>query len=198
MKKKISWKKEIQDFAIIAIIFSFLYLMDWHTEVIGRLQQVVLWTGLLNPSIEKIEHPRPAEYHFMLKNLSTHKIISVENWRGKVIFLNFWASWCPPCVAEMPSIEKLYEHFKQDSSTVFVLVNLDNEKEKAIQFIKRKNIKAPVYQLVSPLPPVYSSRTIPTTFVISPEGKVVFVHKGAMKYHTEKFIDFIETLKKSQ
>ena len=179
-EKKWNWRKELRDWGIIIAVFTFLYAMGWHTEVIGRLQGLV--------------PPIPVSLEFQLINLKSGERVNVEQFRGKVLVFNFWASWCPPCVAEIPSLETLYESFRTDSSVVFFLINLDQDIEKAKQFIRKKNIQAPVYKLASPIPPEFSSSTIPTTFIVSGDEKIVFIRKGAMNFSSRSFRKFLNQL----
>jgi len=119
--------------------------------------------------------------------------IPFSQFEGKVVFLNFWATWCPPCIAEMPDIQRLYEDVDSDN-IAFVLISSDDSFQKAKDFVKRKEFNFPIYQLASPLPQVYDYRAIPTTYVISPEGKIVVSKSGMAKYNTKKFKKFLSEL----
>ena len=67
------------------------------------------------------------------------------------------------------------------------MISLDDDPQKAAKFIKRKGYTFPVYTVLGNLPQAYASQSIPTTFVISPEGKIVVKHKGMAAYNTSKF-----------
>lgn len=168
-----------------------LYLSGLHTEVIGTLQRGLLWTGIFHADTEiPVQEQKPAGYNLSLRTFDG-QYFSLKEYQGKTIFLNFWASWCPPCVAEMPSIQSLYD--KVTSKDIrFVMVSVDQEKKAAEEFIKKHNFTFPVYQIVGRLPEVYASNTIPTTFVISAEGKIVAKRKGMARYDTKTFQAFLQ------
>ena len=104
--------------------------------------------------------------------------------------MNMWATWCPPCIAEMPDIHELYKDVASED-IVFVMLSLDDDPQKAKDFIAQKKYTFPVYFLNSPLPKVYSSNSIPTTYVISPEGKIVSKNYGMANYNNSSFKKFL-------
>ncbi|GAB4183627.1 MAG: hypothetical protein Kow00108_20770 [Calditrichia bacterium] len=190
-QKSHKWKKELRDIAIFAGIFGFLYIMGWHVEVIGRLQQAVLWTGLMNPSYQTLESPQSVPQNWQLTD-ENNQVIPFSGFLGKTVLINFWASWCPPCVAEMPSLMKLYQ--KIDTNIVIVAVNLDDDLQKANEFVKKKGLDLPVYRPYGRIPGIFDVSTIPSTYIISPSGKMVFKRKGAMKFHDSDFIEFLQNI----
>ena len=113
----------------------------------------------------------------------------MEDYRGKVIFINFWATWCPPCIAEMPSINSMYKDIDKDKVEV-LMVSFDRSFEKAISYRDSKSFDFEVYALAGPMPRMYESNSIPTTFVIDSKGNLVFTHKGMADYNRKDFKDF--------
>ncbi len=183
--------KELKSWGFIATIFLTLYLTGLHTEVAAFAQRVILYTGIINPDTELPEAEKvDVDYNFQLQDLEG-KTINLEEFKGKVIFLNLWATWCPPCVAEMPSIQSLYEKMDNDN-VVFVMLSMDDNPEKARKFIKRKGFTFPVYMAASRVPDAFRSPSIPTTMVISPEGKIVSKKVGMANYDKKSFIKFLE------
>ncbi|MDO1447480.1 TlpA disulfide reductase family protein [Rhodocytophaga aerolata] len=197
--KKI-WKSEITSWAVMLTVILTLYLTGLHTEVIGRVQQVFLSTGLLKPSVDHSLQELPAQvqqpiYDIPLAKLNGEKV-NMKDFAGKVVFINLWATWCPPCIAEMPSIHKLYEQI--DTSHIqFVMLTLDEDLEKAKKFIDRKGYTFPVYATTQEMPSAFATSSIPTTFVLSPNGKIVLRKEGMAKYNTEEFKNFLTDLSKS-
>jgi len=192
MKKKKSIKREIIEWGVFLAIIAILFGTGLHTPVFGFLQGLILKTGIIQPSIEK-EASVEANYDFILVDQEGNKKRFAE-FKGEVVFINFWATWCPPCIAEMPDIQNLYEEMNKEGIN-FVLISLDEDFQKARNFVKKKDFTFPIYQLGSPLPEVYASTAIPTTYVISSEGKIVVNKSGMAKYNTKNFRDFLEELR---
>lgn len=114
--------------------------------------------------------------------------------RGKVVFINFWASWCPPCRAEMPSIEKLYARLKNNPDVFFLTVNEDNDVAAAHDFLKSEKYSIPVYKTNGSVPAAIYAGTLPTTAVLDREGNIRLHHEGFANYGSKKFAEQIEKL----
>ncbi len=188
MKKQIkrSKKRNLIEWIIIIAVIAILYFTGLYTSVIGYMQSAFLYTGIISPNKEiPISEQHDANYFVRFTSLEGKSLTLLEL-KGKVIFMNFWASWCPPCRAEMPYIQDLYDDLK-NKKIVFLMINLDNDPAKASKFIKDENYHFPVYRLTGNLPIEYQSNTIPTTIVISASGKIIFKEQGMAKYNTDKF-----------
>ncbi|PJA98989.1 MAG: thioredoxin [Ignavibacteria bacterium CG_4_9_14_3_um_filter_36_18] len=186
MKKK-STKRNIFEWALLIGVPLVIYLAGWHTEVIGTIQRLVLSTGVIQPKILPASEQQQADYNFVLKSFD-EEFTSLENFKGKTIIINFWASWCPPCIAEMPALQNLYGKVGR-SKVEFIMINLDDDIQKAKDFLASKKYTFPNYRIAGSFPTIYQSSTIPTTFVISPEGKIVVKVKGMADYNNDDFID---------
>jgi len=177
-------RKKIIEWSLWIGIPVILYTTGWYTEVIGRLQQAILYTGLFQAHpIENVTNQPPANLNMAMVSMEGDQV-NLQQFRGKVLFINFWASWCPPCVAEMPTILKLSNEIS-NPDVRFILVNLDENSQKARDFIKRKEITLPVYQPISRIPGDLSSSTIPATFIIDKSGRIVLQRKGMAEYDTK-------------
>jgi thiol-disulfide isomerase/thioredoxin len=112
-----------------------------------------------------------------------------SNARNEVIFLNFWATWCPPCVAELPEIQSLYE--KYGERVLFMLVT--NESPEVVKaFMDKHGYQMPVFYVGTQPPKVLEHSSLPTTFIISKGGRIVTRKKGAAKWDsraTEKIFE---------
>ncbi len=191
---KKSLKRELVEWGLLSGILLVLYLSGLHTEVLGRFQQVILWTGVIQADTEIPDAEQEMAGYDLELIIPDGTRRSLGDFRGKVIFLNYWATWCPPCIAEMPNIQALYEQYRDDNRIVFVMVSLDDEQEKARKFIRRKEFTFPIYYLGSQRPESLQSTTIPTTFVINQEGRIVVTRMGMANYNTERFKKFLATL----
>jgi len=184
-KKKNSVKRQLIEWGILLGVVGVLFVTGWHKNVAAGLQQLLLKTGVMQASVQKETDRVAAAYNFQLKTLEG-KLVSFEEFKGKTVFMNLWATWCPPCIAEMPDIHELYKEVNSDK-VKFVMISLDENPQKAAKFIQRKGYTFPVYTVSGNLPRVYASRSIPTTFVISPQGKIAIKRKGIASYNTRKF-----------
>lgn len=185
--------RTLLEWGCILLIGGIVYLGGWHTELIGRVQQGLLFSGLFNPApeenaLEEKKYPK-ADFNLKLRN-QEGELVEMEELKGKVIFLNLWATWCPPCVAEMPGIDALSAKLPEEE-VVFLMLSLDRDFGKAKAFRERKDFRFDVHQLESELPGMYYSRSIPTTYVISAEGELVYTHKGMADYDTQQFKEFL-------
>ncbi|MFK7952385.1 MAG: TlpA family protein disulfide reductase [Ekhidna sp.] len=187
MKPKI--RRELIEWTVMITIFGVIYLGGWHTEVIGRLQQAVLSTGIISPT--QVSEKKKASYDFDLETIDGESF-SFNKMKDQVVFVNFWATWCPPCVAEMPDIQALYDD--KGKEVAFVMISLDQDEEKAKDFIERKGFDFPVYFLRSPLPETYDTHSIPTTYVIGTDGLIKVENHGMAKYSSDSFKEFLDGL----
>lgn len=191
---KARFKRELIEWGIILGVIGVLYFTGLHTEVIGTLQRGLLATRIIQPDIELDESKFvPARYEMPLITIDGQRT-SLKEFEGKTIFLNFWATWCPPCIAEMPNIQALYEDLENQEDIVFVMLSLDEDQEKARAFLERKEFTLPVYFLTGRQPGVYNSTVVPTTYIISPEGYIVSEKRGMAQYNTTAFKEFLLSL----
>ena len=193
--KSKSWKRSLIEWGVFILIAATLYLTGYHTQVIGTAQRGLLATGLITPSYEIDEESmRDAgtEFYFADESFETK---SIALYQGKVVFLNIWASWCPPCIAEMPSIASLYEQVKDDEDIEFILVSMDEDFENAKAFMDSRDLEMPIYHYRGRDREIYSSDLIPTTYVITPDGRIAMEKQGMAKYDSPEFVEFLEKLK---
>jgi thiol-disulfide isomerase/thioredoxin len=117
--------------------------------------------------------------------------VNFESFKGKVVFVNNWATWCPPCVAEMPSIHELKNKLS-DADVVFVMVSFDEDTDRAISFMRKKQFDLGVYFPGKEYPYVTSS--IPATFILGRDGNIVWQREGMADYSSDEIVSQIKLL----
>ncbi|MFT5446952.1 MAG: peroxiredoxin [Gammaproteobacteria bacterium] len=117
---------------------------------------------------------------------------SLASWRGHYVLLNFWATWCPPCLEEMPSMQSLYKRY---ASQQFAVVALSSDKAGAADvqpFIDKLDVTFPVLLDVDgKIAGVYGARDLPLSFLIGPDGKVIAAAKGARDWASPQALEVI-------
>lgn len=194
---KIRFNKSWWPYLLLALVYLVLYLTGTRAEVFGFLQRGLLATGLM--SAQAVEAPVTERefldeqaYSLVLAD-SGGQLHRLSEFRGKVVLVNLWATWCPPCIAEMPGLEKLYQRTKED--VVFIMIARDRDFELSRAFVQRKGYEVPIYYAQGPLPRQLSSNGIPATFVIAPDGRLAFSHTGMADYDHPDIEKFLRGLK---
>ena len=109
------------------------------------------------------------------------KSLSLAAYRGKVVYLDFWASWCPPCLTSLPLLEQLRKEFPSDQFQILA-VNVDKDVAKARKFLAKTGVGYP--SATDPqgrLPEMFGIETMPTSFLIDRNGVIRYVHHGFRK-----------------
>jgi thiol-disulfide isomerase/thioredoxin len=117
--------------------------------------------------------------------------VTPEDLIGEVIFLNFWGTYCPPCIAEMPEIQKIYNDYKD--KVKFILVSAESP-QKVQNFLDSRGYELPSYYAGSSMPEALSVRSIPTTFIISRDGRIVSKKIGAADWDSKATRQVFNTL----
>ena len=177
---------------IINIVLISLFIVLWKCQVFKEPAAAVMSTTLDTPEIEEKEDDKlpSANYNLIVTDLEGN-LVNMADYKGKVIFLNFWATWCMPCVAELPSIENLYTEFKDD--VIFLLISNENpEKVKSYHTKKEYTVPFHIQNETSVIPKQYYHEGIPTTFIINKNGKIVKASSGAEDWDDKEFIKVLK------
>ncbi len=143
------------------------------------------------PSVQsETKSPILSNYNWELKGLNTPDI-NFEAFKEKVVFVNFWATWCPPCRAEMPLIQKLYNDYKDRVN--FVFITTDNE-QKVSSYYKEHELNLPTYNMLSREPSQFTTRSIPATYIVSKSKRIVVSTVGAANWNSKKIRKFLDKL----
>jgi thiol-disulfide isomerase/thioredoxin len=118
---------------------------------------------------------------FLLRDING-KIVSTSDWKGKVVILNFWATWCPPCREEIPELVQLQAKYKDKLEIVGVSED-DDELEKVVKFAQQHGMNYPIVMATPELIADYGGvPALPTSFLIDPQGRVMQKHTGLYEY----------------
>lgn len=179
-------KNTIQNIAFVAVLVLLLF------TPLGTFVKVHINRFLaFSPSTIAVSEQKilsTYQWQLMGKN---GKAVILEEYKGKIIFINFWATWCPPCIAEMPSMQKLYDDYQ--NQIVFLFVTTDSF-EKANSFASKENLNLPIFQSVSSPPLELESSTIPATYLIDQQAKVVVAKIGAADWNSDSFREKLDVL----
>lgn len=180
-------------FTLLFVIFiaAMLISPNFKATVLRGLMQI----GLFQPSVNK---PEPDA---SFNKVTSTTFVSADgretdllDLNGKVVFINFWATWCPPCIAEMPMIQKLHDQFKHNDKYVFMMVDMDANLPKSVKFMEEKGYHLPVYLPHSAISKSLYRGSLPTTVVIDTHGNIRFYSTGANDFTNKKFTEFMRNL----
>mgnify|MGYP000857541945 FL=1 len=170
---------------ILFLVFIFMMLT---TD--GRIffQRMILKTGVFgdfNSNESRVLSEESMVWRFEDEN---GRAASLKDFEGQTVFLNYWATWCPPCNAEMPSIIDLMEKTKGKVKYVFLT---HESKEKVVKHLARKQWELPVFYYSIAPPAEISSPSLPTTFIIDPQGKLIYQSKGMRDWSDDQALELL-------
>ena len=123
-----------------------------------------------------------------------NNIFTIQDFNGKNLFINYWATWCNPCLAEMPYMAELYENYKDEEDIIFLY--LSREKLEAIKnYIPKDESlqQLPIYKIITD-DEFFATSGIPTTFIINSGGEVIVKDLGSAFWNDESVFKFIDNL----
>lgn len=181
-----------------------LFKNQWSNIIIGVIILAMIIPGTRKPIqifVNKLlafspsvtsedERESIASYDWALEKNNKDRLEFVEL-ENKVVIINFWATWCPPCIAEMPSFELLYRDYKDKVEFLFVSSE-DHETVRA--FLDRKNYSIPAYRPLSEAPEPLNGKTLPTTYLINKKGAIVIEKVGAADWNSENLRKTLDKL----
>jgi len=186
--------KRLPAFALIAAVLGLLYLLQPDTNGLMAAGTSSGKTEKLLRSLGFQRYPFQASIDEIALTDFNGKEFRLSQFRGKVIFLNFWATWCPDCRIEMPSMEKLHNRFK-DKNFDMITINLKEPAERVKNFFE--TYKLTFVGLLDPDGKVTSKmavRALPTTLVIDKNGKILGMAMGSRPWNGNKSVALFEHL----
>lgn len=172
---------------ILAILLILFTPIGFHVRV--WVNKVV--ATVISPStVDESEQATLKDYNWSLVDLEGNET-NLQSKQGEVILVNVWATWCPPCVAELPGFVELYSDYKDKVTFAFVA---NDDKEKVEAFLRRKGYQLPVYFQASAIPLELESGSIPVTYIIDKQGNVVVDKTGAANWNSDKTRSLLDDL----
>jgi len=180
--------KKGQFFDILWIVLILLLLftpLGFHARV--QLTRLISFS----PKIEKEQaFNSVSDYNWKLNDLNntSHNFNASK---GRVVLVNFWATWCPPCIAEMPSLAALHKDYGDKVDFLFVA---HDKKDKVTAYLKKNNFNFPVYFEKSKAPEILKSSSLPTTYILDSKGNIVVNEVGAADWNSENLRTLLDSL----
>ena len=167
--------------ALVAVVFLF-------QSVQTKLKELFLPVA----AIESAVTLKDEDYDVQLKGINVPST-NLKNLKGnKLVFLNFWGTWCAPCREEWPTIQDLYEARKDKID--FVLIAMQDKEEDVVKFMKEKGYTAPVYIAQSPVSKNILPKSFPTTFLLDKNGRILLKEDASKDWNSKSVNDFIDNV----
>lgn len=122
--------------------------------------------------------------------------VKLSDFKGKVVLLDFWASWCAPCLKEMPFLVEFYEQNK-DAEFMVIAINIDDKAANMNKFLQKLKTGVPfpvIHDAKKEIPPLYNPESMPTTVFIDKKGIIRYRHTGFKDSYKEEFAQELATL----
>lgn len=120
--------------------------------------------------------------------------LRLEEYRGQVVLINFWASWCGPCRQEMPILDRIHNRY-EDTGFAVLGVNVEGKRAPAQKIVDKTNVRFPVLiDAAQDVSETYDLKAMPTTVVVDRDGKVRYIHRGYKPGDEAKYIEVVKNL----
>ena len=198
-------KKKVKNVVSWLVFLAIMGLVLWSPSRIF-MQQQLMKIGFFKPKLEKpVEDKTLANSGDIEGDVSVvmdkasfvsadNDVYDTEQLKGKVLFINFWATWCPPCRAEMPSIQKLYDKFKENDKIEFLIVEIEGDVDGTNKFLADQKLKLPILYPNGEIPSNWLGGSIPTTVILDKNGKIAAKEEGMYDYSTKEVEEFVQNL----
>ncbi len=179
-------KKTVLNILLIGLVLSFFVTpLGYHSKIL--LNRLFAGSPDVIPVEERVSIP---DYEWTLKD-ADWKFFSFERSRGKVVFINFWASWRLPSAAELKSVQNLYDRFK---GQVDFYIITDEEQEPVQEFMEENEFYFPVTYLIIGEKAPFPVLEPPATYILDKEGQIVVKQKGIADWDSSKVVGLMEKL----
>ncbi len=172
-------------------IFVILLILFFIPNTRGMMQIFLTRIFSFSPGVIQVEDRKQVmSYNWKLHGVNTESIDFAAS-KNKVILINYWATWCPPCIAEMPSLQELYNDYHEKVVFLFVTNEVDEDISK---FMDAKQYNYPVYRSLSEHPEPFVNNPIPQTYLIDKKGNIVIDKSNAANWNSDKVRETIDNL----
>lgn len=174
---------------LFVIVIALIIFTPVGSYVKVKLNQMKLIFS--NPSsIEEAKRVTVSDFNWNLVD-GSGKIVNFQEMEGEIVLVNFWATWCPPCIAEMPSLNELYADYKDKIRFVFVA---SDEVKNVNSYFEKNNFNLPVYYTSEKAPTELYANSIPATFLIDDRGKIIMKEIGSSDWNSKNVRNQIDEL----
>jgi len=179
---------------IILILFAFIAMHVFDADPLAKAKSESRKLEQLYEDMGVLKLPRRTDpIEIRLKDLNGN-LVSLSDFRGRIVFLNFWTTWCPTCRIEMPSMEKLHQKFK-GKDFVMVTVNIQESASQVKKFFKMFNLTfTALLDTTGEVATGFSIRSIPTTFILDKSGRTIGTILGPREWDSKRAVALFEHL----
>ena len=167
----------------------------YKTIAIKYVQEIMDKPELSAPDPEEMDVTTiDFESNMLLFNDLEGNEFSLRDFENKVLFINYWATWCNPCLAEMPNMAELYNQYKENDNIVFLYLSKEDA-DTIIDYIPKDDSlgQLPIYKVVTD-DDLFSTRGIPTTFIVNRNGEIVIKDVGSAVWNDQSVVDYLDNL----
>lgn len=188
--KEAKWRKILKKQWSNILFFAFVLLL-LIPQTRTPIQVFINRTFAFSPTIKEVsKRDQLQNYKWFLSDLE-NQVKDFSGSKAKPVFVSFWATWCPPCIAEMPSIQTFYEAYGEKIDFYLVAKDASSSVD---AFLTKNKYTFPVYFEVSQTPTLLDSNALPTSFLIHPNGAILIKKTGAADWASESFFKEVDKL----
>lgn len=191
------FKRSVMLVGILSVI-AVLYFAKWIRDEYALRDDTVAVAELF-PGMQKVETPYylPSDAVFLD---TSGKEVRFKDYKGKYLVVNFWASWCEPCVQELPALQKLYDYMEPRGKWHVMAISIDEKYDlpKVSSFINQLGAEkvAGYYDHEAKLRLNIHMSGVPMTLIVNPRGRVLYKVSGGGMWNSQEMIEFLENVRK--
>ncbi|MBE15203.1 MAG: TlpA disulfide reductase family protein [Dokdonia sp.] len=183
-KKTFSWQN-----ILFVVFIAILIIPQTRKPIQVALNQLVVAVATPAPLEKEAQiQVTPFEYELITLDGFTRK---APIGKGRVTFISYWATWCPPCIAELPSIAALYTAY---GNKVDFLLITDEDPAVVFAFLEKKSLNLPVVFPAMPTPDILRETSIPTNYIIDAEGRIIIKKQGPANWDSDQVHSTLDRL----